>query len=447
MGCCDDEGVKVVGVVYENQNFKEEKMMAFDFAIWFANMLSLGGFLMLLGIVGFILVIRGQEVKFGKLKWIAGFIFIVLSVVGLNMIGTFQMLGFGGALAVVPQAVIPSSQIGTPSSPQDLTQPVSDLQAQVCTVCDKQSDGTNGLDTVIRNAENSSQLGYLAGSIAAELNGITQDTSTSTAGVALSYTSLNVPPCKAGTIYVLGTNGVGTASGRIAYQSCETVSKYEIQGAGQDVLAIQAYDNQLNAKSNGNVNGSGDGTTYNGYFVSGASTTDGNAYYQNTTLSTGGSIKGFLGLDVNGTTTVFGNYGTTVIGADGTPKNQLATDGIMISYNSVDASIFSDVDYTLSQVDNVGLSEVPCPNSVRANRDAERCWSMRTLKDTDGEVQLKFQLKASLGNPTETGDAPKVCFDDKVYFRGADGNIKYDFFNAGGTNQGVAGICLTYVMA
>ena len=422
--------------------------MAFDFAIWFANMLSIGGFLVLFGIIGLILAVRGKEVKFGKLKWVAGIVFVVLSVVGLNMIGTFQMLGLtAGTLAVGTQAVLPPSQIQQPISPQDLTQPVSQLPVQACLVCDKQSDGTNTLDVVIRNAENSSQLGYLAGAIAAEVDGKTQDTATSTAGVTLSYTSLNVPPCKAGTIYVLGTNGVGTASARTAYQSCETVGKFEIEGSGQNVLAIQAYDNQYNTRSNGNVNGSGDATAYAGYFVSGASTTDGNAYYQNTTLGTGGSIKGFIGLDVNGTSTVFGNYGTTVLNANGNPTNVLAEDGVIVSYNSVDASIFSDNDYSLTQVDSVSLLEVTCPNSVRANRDAERCWQMRTLKDTDGEVQLKFQLKASLGNPTATGDNPKVCFDDKVYFRGADGNVKYDFFNSGGTNQGVAGICLTWVVA
>ena len=71
---------------------------------------------------------------------------------------------------------------------------------------------------------------------------------------------------------------------------------------------------------------------------------------------------------------------------------------------------------------------------------------MRTLKASDGEVLLKFQLTADSGNPTVTGDNPVLCFDDKHYFRGTDGKVKYDFFSSGGTNQGVAGICLNFVV-
>ena len=151
---------------------------------------------------------------------------------------------------------------------------------------------------------------------------------------------------------------------------------------------------------------------------------------------------------VNGTSTVFGNYGTTVLNPDTGEYDtvELAKDGVIVSFDAVDGAIFSSEALTLTQIDNVGLSVVTCPASITANRNADKCWKMRTLKASDGEVLLKSQLTADSGDPTSAGDNPVVCFDDKQYFRGTDGKVKYDFFSSGGTNQGVAGICLTYVV-
>ena len=415
---------------------------------------TLGGLIFAIGLYGVLAIWRQWfGIELGKAKFVGGILMSVIAVVGLFVAGIPQQFTTGagngggtGTFAVQPAAIIPSSAVQEPSQ---LTSDAGSLAVSFCQVCDKQSDGTNTLDVIIRNNENSSQLGYLAGSLAAEADGKTQDTATSTAGATLTYTSLNVPPCKGGIVYMLGTSGVGTASGRMAYQSCETVSKYELLGAGQNVIALQAYDNQLNVQSGTAVNGSAISNLL--MFVSGAGTTDGNAYYVNTSLTTGGSIKGFIGLDVNGTSGIFGNYGLTeetvdaITGAK-VQKHTLADDGTMFSYNSVDASKFSTTSLSLTQVDDIKLTQVVCTSSITANRNAEACWQARTLKDTDGEVQLKFQLKADLGDPTAEGDSPILCVDDKVYFRGADGNVKYDFFNAGGTNQGVGGICLTWVM-
>jgi len=411
---------------------------------------SLGGAIFAIGLYAVFAIWRQWfGIELGRGKFIGGALMVVVAVVGLFVAGIPQQFTGGagaGAFAAQPQAILPSSAIQQPN-PSQLTQDATALGVSLCQICDKQSDGTNTLDTEIRNQENSSQLGYVAGSVAAELDGKTQDSATTSKGSTQSYTALNVPPCKAGTIYVLGTAGVGTASGSIAYQSCETVSKYTILGAGQNVIALQAYDNQLNTISNGNSSGFAGAN----YFVSGEGATDGNAYYRNTSLTTGGSIKGFIGLDVNGTSSVFGNYGLTEESVDATGakvlKHTLANDGVMFSFDSVDASKFSTSSYTLNQVDDINLKSVTCPSSITANRNAEACWSARTLREKDGEVQLKFQLQADLGDPTETGDNPILCIDDRVYFRGADGNVKYDFFNSGGTNQGAGGTCLTYVMA
>ena len=408
-----------------------------------------GGWAALLGVLILLAVIFKWLGEIGQGKAVGvGIVGVVVAIFGLWSAGIPQMYGIGAlAVGTVPtQAVIPEQQVETPSPIKNLVQDAPSDAPTRSGEC-KFVQNTHALKTAVRNKENSSNLGYLAIAVAAESGGNTLSTGTTTGGSTLSYTNLNVRPCSLGSIYILGDNAVGTSSGRIAFDAFETESEYQILGAALDVLALQAYDIQGNTRSNGLINGSVD-TGAIDYFVSGAGTTNGNAYYRNTTLATGGSIKGQIGLDVNGTSTVYGNYGTTLLNPETGEydKVEVATDGVIASFDSVDGAIFSSSSYTLTQIDDVGLTEVTCPDTIKANRNADRCWKMRTLKASDGEALLKFQLTADSGNPTVTGDNPVVCFDDKQYFRGSDGKVKYDFYSSGGTNQGTAGICLTYVV-
>lgn len=403
-----------------------------------------GGWLAIIGILALLAVIFKWFGSLGQGKAVTvGIIAVVIVGIGAWNAGIPQMFGVGSTLAVVPQAITPPEQIGTPSPIKNLVEdalPDSPTRSGEC----KFVQNTHALKTAVRNAENASSLGYLAIAVAAESGDNTLATGTTTAGASLSYTDLNVKPCSLGSIYILGDNAVGTSSGRIVFDAFDTVSEYVILGAASDVLALQAYDIQGNTRSNGNVSNGGTPD----YFVSGAGTTDGNAYYRNTTLATGGSIKGQIGLDVNGTSTVYGNYGTTVKNPETGKYDKVepANDGVIVSFDSVDGAIFSSSALTLTQIDNVGLAEVTCPTSITANRNADKCWKMRTLKASDGEVLLKFQLTADSGDPNAAGDSPVLAFDDKHYFRGTDGNVKYDFFSSGGTNQGTAGIRLTWVV-
>ena len=406
-----------------------------------------GGWVALIGILGLLAVIFKWFGNLGQGKAVVvGIISVVIVGFGAWNAGILQMFGIGSTISVVtPQAITPPEQVGTPSVVKELVQDATQDAPKRSGEC-RFVQNTHALKTAVRNNENASALGYLAVPVAAESGGSTLATGTTTAGASLSYTNLNVKPCSLGSIYILGDNTIGTSSGRMVFDAFETESEYQILGAGLDVLGLQAYDIQGNTRSNGQTNGS----VANGgdYFVSGAGTTDGNAYYRNTTLATGGSIKGQIGLDVNGTSTVFGNYGTTVLNpiTGEYDKVEQAIDGVIASFDSVDGAIFSSSALTLTQIDDVKLESVTCPSTITANRNADKCWQMRTLKASDGEALLKFQLTADSGNPTATGDNPVLCFDDKHYFRGTDGKVKYDFFSSGGTNQGVAGICLTWVV-
>lgn len=407
-----------------------------------------GGLVALIGILALLAVIFKWFGNLGQGKAVAvGIVSVIVVVGGLWNAGIPQM--FGSLIPSVektqpPVAIIPEKQIETPSPIKNLVEDAPSDAPEKSGEC-KFVQNTHALKTAVRNIENASSLGYLSVAVAAESDGNTLATGTTTGGASLSYTNLNVRPCSLGSIYILGDNAVGTSSGRMVFDAFKTESEYQLLGASSNVLALQAYDIQGNTRSNGQINASAEGGDY---FVSGAGTTTGNAYYRNTTLATGGSIKGQIGLDVNGTSTVFGNYGTTILNPETGEydKVELPSDGVIVSFDAVDGAIFSPSAYTLTQIDNVGLTEVTCPQSITANRNADKCWKMRTLKDADGEVLLKFQLTADSGNPTATGDNPVVCFDDKQYFRGTDGKVKYDFFSSGGLNQGVAGICLNYVV-
>lgn len=408
-----------------------------------------GGWIAIIGFFVLLWIIFQQKVKLGRgLQVGAGIGAVVVTAIGLSMAGIIDMvLTFGeekAPFAVQQEAVIPSGEV---LEPTDLVQPASPDELGVGGDC-KFVQNTHELKTALRNVENATDLGYLAASIAAESDGQTHDTGTTNAGATLSYQSLNVPPCKMGSLFVLASSGVGQSSARMAFSSLKTVSEYEILGARLDVIALQAYDRQGTKKSTHNISGALD--TNVAVFVSGAGTTDGNAYYQNTSLTAGGSIQGEIALNVNGTGSVFGNVGTTVPNLETTDPDDYkvipADDGVIYSFDSVDAAKFAANALTLTQIDPIGLTPLAaCPASITANRNAEACWKSRTLKDADGDVLIKFQLKA-LGDPTTTGDSPKLCIDDKQYFRGADGRIKYDFFSAGGTNKGVAGVCLTWVV-
>lgn len=375
--------------------------------------LSLAGILILAGIGFAIFRLIGKPKKKDSVTTAA----VVLILAGFVFGGTAVIDEITSLAGRIAPAAITGAEAQLPS-------PVTGL------ICDRQTDGTNTVNLVYRNAENSS-LAYMAASVTAEVNGESQASGTTTKGVTLSYLALNVPPCQSGKVYSLESTGV--ASSVIDYNSFELTSNYEILGAAAGVIAIQGRDSTFTAASNWNSSGGGSATA-----VSGAGAIDGNAYYTNTTLASGGSLNFYLDLTVNGTTTAFGAM----------INGQPASDGVIISFDTVDAAVFSTNSLTLSS-DTAGitLKKVACPSSVSANRNAEICWETRTLLSTDGEIRLRGTLKADLGDPTETGDSPVLVFDDRSYFRDTDGDVKYDAFDSAGSNKGLGAIRLTFVMA
>lgn len=383
------------------------------------------GVVMTIALIGVFKLKKDAKI-IGASKMVAGSIITVLLLVSVYQSGITSDMGFGKkSLAVGDNTPVP--QASTPST-NTLAQPETSTPSTGGKICRIQSDGTNSLDVAVRNKENSS-LAYLGGSATAIANDLsTLDTATTTAGATLSYVALNVPGCQDGNIYLLGTAGVGVASAKASFSSFEETTKYEMESANSNVVAVQGRDSALAKQSNGQVNGSQEVT----YAVSGNGANDGTAYYLNTSLASGGSINGYVDWTENGTSSVFGTYN--------------AEDGVVFSYDSGTASVFSkENSFTLSDQTGINLKELSsCPSTIQANRNAEKCWSARTLKATDGEIRTKFQLKADLADPVASTTAPRLCVDDKVYFRDSSGKIAYDFYSSSGTNQGVGGTCIVF---
>ena len=410
--------------------------------------MGLDAIISLAGLIGVALVVIGiyltaktmgsqPDIKLRGARYPVLIVVYAAGIVTLYQIGAFSGLIQGTqatADITTPPAGVQGQPVTTPQGVNQVSTGTERTELVNGKQCVIQSDGTNNIDLAVRNKENSS-LGYLGISVSANEGATTLSTGTTTDGASLSYASLSVTPCKDITIYGLATSGVGVASFTSKTDSFATTKQIETEGAAQNVVNVVAYDRNGNKASSGLTNGSVGSETGSGYAISGASTTDGNAYYTNTTLSSGGSISNFkLEYAVNGTTTVFGAYG--------------ASDGTIYSYDSTDAAIFSSNSLTLSDSGMVGLKELSsCPATITANRNAEKCWTARTLKATDGVVEIRGSLKADLNNPTETGDNPKLCIDDKVYFRDTNGQIAYDYFSSAGANQGAAGVCMNFVVS
>lgn len=397
-----------------------------DFSNLFTDPFFYVGLVMIAGVIA---LFKTKGKVLGMNKWIPGLAMSALLLTSVYQTGIIADLGFGKQTFAVGEPTLPPQ--ASPEAQQGLAQKESPTPppsgGKICRI---QSDGTNSLDTAFRNKENST-LAYLGGSATAVANdGSTLDTATTTSGATLSFVALNVPGCQDGNIYLLATSGVGVASAKAPFSSFEETTKYELTSANSNVIGVLGRSSALAAASNGQINGS-TGAGEPTYIVSGVGATDGTAYFTNTSLASGGSINGYLDWTVNGTASVFGTYE--------------ASDGAIFSYDSAAASVYSKESYTLSDQTGINLKELTsCPATITANRNAEKCWSARTLKATDGEIRTKFQLKADLADPVASTARPTLCVDDKVYFRDTNGKIAYDFFSSSGTNVGVGGTCVVY---
>ena len=386
---------------------------------------------------GLVLLLLGifKATKNSQVVAIVGIIMFLIG--GISYIGLINFGGFGGG-AVKPFTGAQSGQFIAPPH---------DSSVSECSINAVTSNGKSQADILIRNVENAS-LGYLTGTVSANSGGAFIDSVTANAGSSASYASMsNIPNCAKGELVVTLTTGTGLASSKrlrdveknqlvSGYDfNDRSVHKYEILSASTDVANLLARTSTLTGSSNGNVNGTEAATA-----ISGTGTVDGSAYYANTSLGSKGTINFYIDVQVNGTSSVHGQYDEA--------------DGVVISYDTGTAARFSRDSLSL-QVDQpagfslnkVSASGGGCGlNDVVTNRNVEACWSVPTMK-SGALYRIRGTLTADLGDPLSSDTAPRICFDDRVSFRDTDGSVKYQSFSTSGTNQGVGGNCLIFVLA
>ena len=234
----------------------------------------------------------------------------------------------------------------------------------------------------------------------------------------MTYTALNVAPCKTGSIYAIGSTTNNGA--KIPFSSFPLTSEYIVNNANASRLTLEAYSASYVANGNATIL-SGIG----GYIVG---TTAGGVV-----MGTGSTLSGFLDLRANQTTP--GAYGSK----DG---------GIIIAYDAGDNTIFSSTgSFSLSSGDaSFPVTVTTCPADVQQARSADMCWSAPRLTSNDGFKRLSYTLKADNGDPTPT-NTTRVWFIDKTYFRETDGKVESNAYNSAGTDQGIADTFLVFFLA
>lgn len=382
--------------------------------------------------IGFVLLLLGilKAVKASQAVAVVGIIFLAV-----GLLGGMGFINFGG--------VIPTSQ---PFTAGQFEAPITE-ETPICSANAITSNGLSRADILIRNIENAS-LGYLTGTVTANSNGAFIDSVTANAGSSASYAAMTaIPNCAVGELVITLTTGTGVASSR-RVKDVETstivsgynfndraVHKYELLSASTDVVNILARSSALAASSNGQTNGTIEVT----YAVSGTGTADGTAYYTNTSLAARGTLNFYIDAQTNGTSTVTGQFDEP--------------DGVVISYDTGTASVFSTSSLTL-QSDTAGWALTPfikggkhsCPDDITNNRNSEVCWTAPTMKG--GTLyRLKGTVTSDLADVAAGNTHPLVCIDDRVSFRDTDGNVKYQSFSTSGTNQGIGGTCLRFIFS
>lgn len=397
-------------------------------------------------VAGIILLFLAIIKSFGNKSTLVGIVgLVVLIFGGLGYMGAIDFSALGGGVAA---PAFQSSQISAPQQ---------SASSSACSPNAITSNGKSQADVLARNIENTTGLGYLTGTVSANSNGAFIDSATSNAGGSgTSYVSMSsIPNCGKGELVGTVTTGTGFASSRQLYDvekgtlvagydfSDKSVHKYELRTASSAVLNILARDNGNNPASNGQINGSvldgaGAASGENPAFVGGTGTADRTAYFKNTSVGAQGSVNFYIDMQVNESASVFGAYGEP--------------DTLLISYDSGTASKFSDNSLSLSVYESPdsgwALNKLSkCPDDVKSNRNVEACWSAPTPK-VGGLYRIRGTVRADGGDPIASDTKPSIAFDDRVFFRDLDGNIKYGAFSSsGGTNQGVGGTILQFVMS
>jgi len=383
------------------------------------------------------------------LRQYAGIVGIVIVLVGFANFAGYINIPTGG---VAPQSVANANLNAQNNANSNALQ-----NANACSALAATSNGISRANVVAKNAENSSG-GYLQGTVSANSQGdlinsggVLLDSATTTAsGVTPTFVTMStsIKNCAKGLLLGTVTTGTGFASSRQVkdidsgnsvngYDFTDAgVHSYELQTASSDVLSCEAADYSNAVASSWLGNGSvGTEVTKdaNGHlFVSGTGTADGNFYFKNTSLVQNGNINGYIRCQVNNTASVFGAYNEP--------------DAVVFSYDPGALARFDSNSLTLSSnTPGWSVTKGPCGSGSTNNRAAKACWTAPTIK-AGVLYEMRFTLTANVGDPVGTDTMPRLYIDDKQIFRDSTLIARYGTFSTSGTNQGVGGTVMNFVL-
>lgn len=334
-----------------------------------------------------------------------------------------------GALVVVVIAVFIGFLVGggkqQPSTTIiTTTPPITPTGGVVVTGCTQQTDGTNTINSALRNELNSS-LEYLAASVAVEYeDGSAGPTGTLTGGTSLTKTALDAVPCKKGYLYVIGSTTI--AGTKIPIHSFEMTKDYEITGARSTYLAWVIRNNALSNLTSDTAAQSPDTQS-------------------DTSIASGGTVTFYLDGQVNTGSKTFGYVNPTKSGnllpSDGSVGDpdgiSTPSDGVLYAFDLSTSKFSKSSGVALQGPSNNPLTKLSeCPSDLLLlYSSSDVCYTGKTLTAGDGMQRYTVTAQADLGEPGITDDIYLRTLD-KTYFRDTDGKIKLGYVDSAGTDAG-----------
>lgn len=362
------------------------------------------------------------------LAWIVGKVGMKIPVLGplaatvTKVPGKFIMLfvAAGAVLWLAPAfgfGIIPAQTLavieGTSVSTDDAV-----LASSTCVR--NPNAATQNYLVAVENKDNpaDSYIGYTLDFVADDLTTV-YNTGTANTGTTLSYVTVTVPHCVSGRL--IGTNN---ASFNLAF-SADQPQKQEVIGAA---LRTTTRFFALNYQTGANITATGTPCTTaivcSENLGNGSGLRAQTIIVQNFTLGSGASQNVKFEVDLAVSNAQYGAYN--------------AADGAILGAYISDLTAFSaSKGVMINSFDNgVTATEVTCPADISANRRANKCWKLNTLK-SDRTYTVLGTLNADLGDPTN--DYIDLFLDDVQWVKDTDGKYKYVSFLADGTNVGATG--------
>ena len=401
--------------------------MAFDWTFGYVGFLGVVATISLILFIGWILAkakikipIVGDLLGNIPAKWMMfgalGFVLlVVLPMIGLQLIPKQGFSTSGNVVSSSGDGTTIVTASGTCNSPT--------------------GGNTASLLLAVENIDNPADA-YLAEAVSVvKADGTIDQTGATTAGTTLAYVTLAVTPCETGKVYF-----TSNSTRVVEYDSLQPQQSKTVDGSLTTTVNLNVLNFNTGASllANGSIPATGTcpagATSVCGDVTASGLTANANTSVVagNQTLGSGGSVNYYMTIVAN---TANSRYGTF---------DDVSGTGAVLSAYVSDLTAFSATGQKIASIDGgATLSEVTCPSDVTANRRANKCWDVSTLK-SGYTYKIGGTWNSDLGDPAPQ-DYIDLCVDDYQTVKDTDGKFKKVAFLIDGTNIGSAGSCARFL--